>query len=917
MKKIALPILLLFIGLQFTAAQVVTSDPTFPLASDPVTVYFYANEGNGGLQDYTGDVYAHMGVITENSTSGTDWKYVKTDWGENTAATKLTRITEDYYSIHISPSIRAFYGVPAQEEILQLAFVFRDEAGSATGKDIGGSDIFIDLFVGQMQVSVISPSENLILSAATEIDFSAASSEEAEIKLYLNETLIKTETNVAISHSFNIDTPGDYWIKVFATSAETTVADSVFVHFLGTQVNESLPEGSLDGINYIDDASARLVLFAPGKEHVFVLGEFNDWIPNNESRMKKDNDRFWLPIADLAPGTEYAYQYLVDGELYIADPYAEKVLDPSNDKWISTETYPDLKPYPTDFGQGIVSVLQTAQTPYEWQSSSFTAPENEDLIIYELLLRDFIAAHDWKTLIDTLGYFSTLGINAIELMPFNEFEGNESWGYNPSFYFAPDKYYGPGEDLKAFIDACHARGIAVIMDMVLNHSYDQSPLAQLYFDAANSRPAADNPWYNVDAPHEYSWGNDFDHESDATKYFMDRVNTYWLEEYKLDGYRFDFTKGFTNKAGSGWGYDASRIAILKRMADVIWSANPDAYVILEHWSDNVEQKELGNYGMMVWDKANPEFNEATMGWHEGGKSNLSRISYQSWGWDVPHIVSFMESHDEERLMVKNLLYGNSSGTYNIKNLPTALARMEIAAAFFFTVPGPKMIWQFGELGYDYSIDFNGRVGNKPIKWDYYDEDARQRLYQVYSALIHLRTAEPAFTTEDYSLSVAAEAKRIELNHLDMDVRIIGNFDVAPLEIDPNFSETGMWYEFFSGESLDVTNVNEEISLLAGQYRIYTTKQLETPEIIDGVYNDHSIDSRTMLYPIPAAETLNIETESAASKVSIFDLNGRMISQSSAMGTRQSIDVSGLTGGVYFMQIELEDQHTEFQKFIKK
>lgn len=917
MKHISISILFIFIFIHSAMSQVVTSDPAFPVESDPVTIYFNANEGSGGLSDYTGDVYAHMGVITDNSSGGSDWKYVITDWGENTEETKLTRITEDHYSIAISPSIREFYDVPSGEEILQLAFVFRSADGSMTGKDDGGSDIFVDLYVGEMQVSIISPDKSLIADSPAAIDFEAAASESATIDLYLNETLIKTEISTTISHSFNLDTPGDYWIKVFATTAEENDADSVFVHILGSQENETLPEGTVDGINYIDNTTVSLVLFAPGKDHVFALGEFNDWIPNNDSRMKKDGDRFWLTMNDLTPGTEYAFQYLVDGDLYIADPYTEKVLDPWNDKWISATTYPDLKPYPTENGNGIVSVFQTAQEQYQWQATSFSAPENEDLVIYEMLVRDFIAAHDWKTLTDTLNYFSTLGINAIEIMPFSEFEGNESWGYNPSFYFAADKYYGPERDLKIFIDSCHARGIAVIMDMVLNHSYDQSPLAQLYFDAANGRPAADNPWYNVEAPHEYSWGNDFDHESDATKYFIDRVNEYWLTEYNLDGFRYDFTKGFTNTSGNGWGYDLSRINILKRMADHIWSLNSDAYIILEHWSDNVEQMELGNYGMMVWDKATENYNEGTMGWNESGKSNFNRISYKSFGWSVPHIVGFMESHDEERLMFKNLEFGNSSGSYNIKNLNTALARQELAAAFFLTVPGPKMIWQFGELGYDYSIDYNGRVGNKPIKWDYYDDDARRRLYQIYSALINLRNEEPVFTTDDFTLSVAAAAKRIELNHSDMDVRIIGNFDVVTIDVDPNFSHTGTWYEFFTGQSIDVTDVNEEISLKHGEYRIYTTKELEQPNIIAKIVKTEVEESGTTIYPVPAADNLHISTSSETFSLSICDINGRIISQMELNGMKQDIDISALNSGIYFLQLNFNEKNIEYLKFIKK
>ncbi len=112
---------------------------------------------------------------------------------------------------------------------------------------------------------------------------------------------------------------------------------------------------------------------------------------------------------------------------------------------------------------------------------------------------------------------------------------------------------------------------------------------------------------------------------------------------------------------------------------------------------NSEETVLSNYGMMLWGNMNYDYNEATMGY----VSNLTGATYKSRGWSDMHLVSYMESHDEERLMYKNLQYGNSSGTYNIKFFPIAIQRMKLAGVFYFTIPGPKMIWQFGELGYDY------------------------------------------------------------------------------------------------------------------------------------------------------------------------------------------------------------------------
>ncbi len=292
---------------------------------------------------------------------------------------------------------------------------------------------------------------------------------------------------------------------------------------------------------------------------------------------------------------------------------------------------------------------------FEWEAVDYVKPEKENLIIYELLIRDFVSAHNYKTLIDTLDYLENLGINAIELMPINEFEGNESWGYNPSFLFAPDKYYGPKEDLKKFIDECHKRNIAVILDIVLNHSYGRSPFVRLYASDTFGPPTSENPWCNVTSPNPvYSWAYDLNHESEQTKKLVDRVNRYWLEEYKFDGFRYDFTKGFTNKPGDGSSFDQSRIDILKRMADSVWAFDPSAYMILEHFAADSEEIVLTDYGMMIWGNNNYNYNEATMGYNESGKSNFSRISYKSHGFTKPNLVGYMESHDEERLMYKNL-----------------------------------------------------------------------------------------------------------------------------------------------------------------------------------------------------------------------------------------------------------------------
>ncbi len=696
-----------------------------------------------------------------------------------------------------------------------------------------------------------------------------------------------------------------------------------------------LPAGVEDGVNYIDDQTVTLSLLAPDKNFVYVIGDFNDWQINSEYYMKMtpDSNRFWLTISGLEPDLQYQFQYLVDGELRIADPYSPQISDPWNDQYISEQTYADLILYPEGKTSEITSVFQTNPQAYEWQVTDFQRPNPEDLIIYELLVRDFIAEHDYQTLIDTLSYFEKMGITAIELMPVNEFEGNNSWGYNPSFYFAPDKYYGPANDLKLFIDECHKRGIAVILDMVLNHSFGQSPLVRLYNEGGYNQPTPDNPWYNVTATHPYSVGYDFNHESQYTKDFVDRVNEFWLTEYNVDGFRYDLSKGFTqNETGDNvgeWGrYDASRIALLKRMADELWNVDSTAYIILEHFAENSEEIELTNYGMMVWGNMNNAYAQSAMGYSQN--SDLSGGYFKNRNFTKPHLVTYMESHDEPWLMYKNVRWGRVSGDYNIRDLSTALDRIKLVSAFFYTIPGPKMMWQFGELGYDQELPESGfeRTAPKPILWNYYQEPERKELYYTIASLIHLRKTYDVFhnpnTTVEMQVDAAHLDRRIKLNNFYQHVTIIGNFDVAPRQVNPDFHFTGTWYEYFSEDTLEVMNTQESIELAPGEFRIYSDSKFEKPVDIpssvrsftDAAPNSYVLEQNfpnpfnpetAIRYSIPAPEFVSVK---------IYNVRGQhirtLVREEQAAGSYfinwDGTDDAGqfVSTGLYFYQITAGD-----------
>lgn len=899
LKKGILVFAFLMAGILFSFSQAITVDPELPTDADEVTVTFDATKASrADLVNYSGDIYAHTGVKVEGVT---DWQYVIGDWGDNTTQPKLTRTGTNTYTLSITPSIREFYGVPAEKKITQLCFVFRNSDGSKQTEDI-----FYDVYEKGLNVNISSPKDDDIIVPGESINIIASSNDADSMFLYIDDVLIKKLQSDTINYTHSENIAGSHNIKVIGKNADETAEDSVYFFVRGNNTIADLPEGWIKGINYLSDDSVGLVLFAPNKQYVFAIGDFSDWRLDEKFMMNRTpNDSiYWVGIGSLTPEKEYIFQYYIDGELRIADPYTEKTSDP-NDKYISNDTYPNLIQYPEGKTTHIASVLQTGQGDYAWKHDNYEKPDKQDLIIYELLVRDFIANHDYKTLTDTLNYLDSLGINAIELMPVSEFEGNESWGYNPSFYFAPDKYYGPKNDLKAFIDSCHSRGIAVIMDMVLNHSYGQSPLVRMYFDSNLNQPTADNPWYNTQSPNStYSWGYDFNHESEYTKEFVDSVTSYWLEKYKMDGFRFDFTKGFTNTAGEGWAYDASRIAILKRMADKIWDVNSSAYVILEHFTDNTEEKELSDYGMLIWGNINGEYINASV----GNSSDISWGSYKERGWTSPSLISYMESHDEERLMYKNLTEGNSYSGYDIKELETALQRIELAANFFIPIPGPKMIWQFGELGYDISINYDDcRVCNKPIHWEYFENEYRNRLYKVFKILNELKQKYNVFLTSDYSLTQEGDTKELLLNNSEMDVVVIGNFDLTTNYVNTSFPHTGDWYELYTGDTLSVNHSEEMISLKAGEYRLYTDQKLEKPDILTSTSEEITSNNFNInVYPNPSSDIFYFEVDEnvhSEMELSIYDIQGRLVCKKSVYKQNEiQLDASNLNDGVYFYKV---------------
>ena len=822
-------------------------DPVCPNADKPCTIIFKPASDNP-LYGHAGELYGHFGVVVDG-----EWKYVPSDWGVADEKVHFKKVADNHWEFKMEPSIREYFG-SGETPVTKIALIVRSEDGNTKSHD---ADQFCSVIDDKYKAEEFTPDP---------------------------------------------------------------------------LVTKKLPEGVKHGINYNADGSVTFVFYdkdTAGKSHkyCYIVGDWNEWTRKTEGAMYYDGSQgcWWITLDGFDADKEYRFQYRLGNnsgsDTYVSDPYTEIVYDQWNDQYIA-----GVPAFPEGAKQ-LVSAFQINKPEYAWKHKDFKVEDKNDLVIYEMLFRDFTTSQDIEGAMAQLDYIENLGVNAIELMPVQEFDGNLSWGYNPNHWFALDKYYGTREEYKDFIDECHARGIAVIIDVVYNHATGSHPWAKMWWDGANNCTAENNPWFNVVAKHEFNVYHDMNHENAMVKEHVKRSLEHLLTEYDVDGFRFDLTKGFTQNNTLGdvgaWGrYDQSRVDILKGYADHIWSVNENAVVIFEHLADYSEEKVLAEHGIKLWRNMNGTYRSAV----NGGSGDFSG-SYENnlyGGW-----VSYMESHDEERLcygagadassvtwgicgtltdwssditmaadgaffsakgvtfkaddMFKirkvgewndafnygastkgyklplnteyKLTLGSGSqdmavpaaGTYDVyfslaaekvwlmeagkrpadpsvtpgggaaeDPLTVAMRRAGASAAFFLTVPGPKMIWQFGEIGYDYSIDYNDRTGEKPVVTDQYMAvPARKALYDTYATLLKFRRENPRFFDSDASFTwtPTGTLKKITCTVDGKSFHVVGNFAKNQTSYTV---PSGTWTDYINGGT-----VSGNITLKEGEFRLLT------------------------------------------------------------------------------------------------
>lgn len=741
-------------------AALITTVPSIiePGYQGEVIIYFNPVKGNGGMKNAT-KCYAHTGLITSESVNTGDWKYATKTWrGSDTP--QLTK--EGGLWKLVIPNINTFYGCPESTEIVALAFVFHDgPGGSKEGKTEGGSDILV----------------------------------------YLGEEAAA----------------GDIWTGFTAADAETAAR----------------PDGIVNGIYYsADGTSVTLCTYAASKtepaKHVFVIGDMTDWKLSNDYQMKRDGNYFWITLTGLTPGEKYRMQYAIeraDGvKKQISDLYSRMLLHP-DDAYEPRQLDPSLPAYPIKGADGgYVTVLEPGKQAYQWSQATlnFQKPDKNNLVIYELWVYDYTGSRSFQGLIDRLGYLQQLGVNAIELMPVCEFDGNYNWGYSPNHYFAVDKAYGSDLDFRQLIDSIHGRGMAVIMDMVFNHATGLNPMNKLY---PYGTDLSKNPWFNVTAPHGDNVYEDWNHDFGPAHDMFTRALRYWIEEYHVDGYRMDLSHGFC-----GTSYNAT-VNINDYYTNGVCAADPNAYFILEHWGNQMgtERPALVRNGMLCWQNTNNAYCQTAMGWLKDGDSfaDANKDGY----------VSYCESHDEERMQYKCKKYGNG----NIKtDTGVRLGRVAENVAFNVLLNGPHMLWQYEEVGYDFSINSSVDQPNaessdnrcskkpRPEQKGYFTDADRLDAYTKVAQVCQLRTQllPQIFAGDPTAVSIASGYK-LRTIQWGSDVFVAANFD--PAETQTLTLPEGTWYDYLAGSS-NSTAGGTQLPIAAGQLMIFTGTRQQLPAI---------------------------------------------------------------------------------------
>jgi 1,4-alpha-glucan branching enzyme len=526
-------------------------------------------------------------------------------------------------------------------------------------------------------------------------------------------------------------------------------------------------------------AMIEIALFAPYNEAAALIGSFSDW---QEVPMRKGEDGHFRASVALADG-DYQYKFRVQSKSWFL---------PEN-KWVDV-----TDPYATDVDDATQNAVLRVRggrrvvDEYVWRHDDKPLPPDHELVIYEMHVGDFSGGEadpftrgKFSDVIAKLDYLTELGVNAIELMPVKEFPGDQGWGYNPRYFFAVESSYGTTEDLKRLVDECHARGIRVLIDGVYNHAEASAPLAQIDHDY----------WFHHEPKDaEHNWGPEFNYGhydakhdvKPAWKFIGDTVR-YWIEEYHIDGIRYDAARQIGDFEFMRWVVgESKRAAGAKPFYNVAEYMPPDPAITGVDgpmdgcWHDFFLHGVIGALG----DEVN----------FEGLKDVLDPKRKGFMG--ATDVVNYIANHDHDRLFTKL----GAEGVVGDE----AFRRARLGAAMLMTAVGLPMIWMGEEFG-----EYKAKTPEQnKIDWGLMGSEPNRGLFAYYKGLIALRKQHPALHTANISFihespnnCVLAFARWDDAGDqvivvMNLSGRYLKGYTV------PNIPEDGAWREWTRGYDVE-------------------------------------------------------------------------------------------------------------------
>jgi 1,4-alpha-glucan branching enzyme len=519
-----------------------------------------------------------------------------------------------------------------------------------------------------------------------------------------------------------------------------TNADTVsFVTSTGGPSIVPMPSYAKHGVTLptvLSNDSTTFRLRVGGNSYVLVrvapAGQPVATAPGYFMRKNTTTDDWWINLP-LAPGT-YEYLFQTSSGSLVYDPWGK---------------YSGVNGSRFTIGaEGLTA------DDYVWGTTSYRRPPLNKLVIYEMNVGEFAGGYyglpagqaGFTQLTTLMGYLDSLGINAIELMPINDYgsmgRSGFSWGYDLSQYFALEPAYGTPREFKILVDSAHAHGIAVIIDAVFNHQNDAGPLWQMQPDEAA------NPYFKLCSDLRYNEDNlcffkDMDHWTPETQELIYETIKMWLDVYHVDGFRYDYTQGI------GWNVGEPAWGILGWANRIAQEYGDSVYQIVEH---------LPESPALIY------YSGITGGWHDSFRDkvfdearfgSVSLVEMENLiidlgafgGNDTPALpnryagrtepVNANVNHDEQSLIYEMV-------TFQGVPLATAIQRDKLYAPFMFTSLGIPMLWEGMEMSAPRGWMNDGqKLSYRPVEWNLLPTARGQEHYQYYQALVRQRTHNPA------------------------------------------------------------------------------------------------------------------------------------------------------------------------------